>query len=216
MQALRAEKAYYKWVVLVLCFLTVFGGLGFCSTAKSIFLTPITNALGISRSAFSVNDSIRFLTSAVASFFFGSLVARFGTKKLMLAGFVCLMCSMFLNMGATQIWQFYIAGFFLGLGLSWLSTTMIGSIVVRWFPSKTGTLMGLIMGANGLGSAVATSLFSPLVYAEDDPFGYRKAYFWILMVLITITLLILLFYKDKGEFGVKPKVEKKKGTHLMI
>lgn len=216
MQTLRAEKAYYKWVVLVLCFLTVFGGLGFCSTAKSIFLTPITNALGISRSAFSVNDSIRFLTSAVASFFFGSLVARFGTKKLMLAGFVCLMCSMFLNMVATQIWQFYIAGFFLGLGLSWLSTTMIGSIVVRWFPSKTGTLMGLIMGANGLGSAVATSLFSPLVYAEDDPFGYRKAYFWILMALITITLLILLFYKDKGEFGVKPKVEKKKGTHLSI
>lgn len=72
----------------------VFIVLGFCSANKGYYLDAITNALDVERSLFSIGDSIRFITTAVVSMFFGILVNKFGTKKLILAGFVCLISCM--------------------------------------------------------------------------------------------------------------------------
>ena len=83
----------YKWVIVALCFLMIFIGLGFCSSNKSLYLSAITEALGIKRSAFSIGDSCRYVATAIINIFFGTLVNKFGMKKLIAAGFVCLIGS---------------------------------------------------------------------------------------------------------------------------
>ena len=57
------KKIKYKWVVVALSFLMVMICLGFCSSPKSLFIGPITKHLGISRGAFSIGDSIRFIVN---------------------------------------------------------------------------------------------------------------------------------------------------------
>ena len=60
----KKKKFDYKWVVIGSCFLMVMVTLGFCSSPKSYFIGPITEHLGIDRSAYSINDSLRHITSA--------------------------------------------------------------------------------------------------------------------------------------------------------
>ena len=112
-------KIDYKWVIAAVSFLMVFVSLGFCSSAKSIFLKRITEALAVKRSVFSISDSCRYVTTSIVNLFFGTLIAKFGARKLIAAGFLSLIISTVLYAVGTQIWTFYIGGVFLGLGFSW-------------------------------------------------------------------------------------------------
>ena len=125
LQAIK-RKPEYKWVIVALCFLMVFTCLGFCSSNKSLYLSVITEALGIKRSVFSFSDSCRYITTAVVNLFFGTLVSKYGTRKLIGVGFLCLIASCLLYAAGTHVVMFYIAGSLLGMGLSWTSTTMVG------------------------------------------------------------------------------------------
>jgi len=205
------KRLDYKWVIVGLCFLMVFTNLGFCSSNKSLYLSAITEALGIKRSVFSIADSCRFVTTAVINLFFGTLVAKFGTKKLIGAGFLCLIGSCILYAVGTNVIMFYLAGCLLGLGLSWTTTTMVGCIVGRWCKENKGTIMGAILCANGLGGALAAQIVSPIIYQEGNLFGYRTAYFLVAGILFAVGTLILIFYREvpKGQ-AVEPVQTKKK------
>lgn len=206
------KKAGYVWVVIGLSFLMVFVSLGFCSSNKSLYLAAITEALNIKRSLFSINDSIRYITTAVVNLFFGALVSKFGSKKLILAGFVCLMASCLCYAIAETVFVFYIGGFFLGLGLSWTTTTMAGCIVNQWCDAQhAGKITGAILAANGVGAAIATQILSPIIYEEGNPFGYRNAYLLTIGFLFVTALIIAIFYREKQkEGGDGPKVKKAK------
>ena len=166
MKHIKISPQRYRWVIVAASFLMVFVCLGFCSSSKSLYLAAITEALGIKRSLFSITDSCRYIATAVVNLFFGALCARFGCKRLIAAGFACLIASMLLYAYAPNIYLFYLGGVLLGLGLAWTTTTMVGSIVHRWCPAHAGKIMGLILAANGIGAAVATQIVTPVSYTH--------------------------------------------------
>jgi len=196
----KIKKIDYSWVIIGLCIMMIFTCLGFCSSNRSLYLSPITQALDIKRSIFSISDSVRFVTTAVINLFFGTLIARLGVKKLIGAGFLCLICSCLLNAVASNVLVFYLAGMFLGLGLSWTTTTMVGAIVNRWCTNNRGTVMGAVLASNGLGGALAAQIVTPIIY-NGEPFGYRKAYFLIAALLVTVGAVILIFMKEEPSGG---------------
>ena len=208
------KKLEYKWVVAAICFLMVFSALGLCSSNKSLYLGAITDALEIPRSAFSLNDTFRYVTQVIINMFFGALVNKFGTKKLMCAGFLCLVASSSIYAFATNIFVFYIGGVFLGLGLSWTTTTMVGFVVGKWFKEKKGTVMGAVLAANGVGAALSAQIVTPIIYKST--FGYRNAYLLSAFFGIVIFLIILLFYREKkdGERYQKKTVSGERGLML--
>lgn len=209
----KATCANYKWVIFALCFLLIFFGFGFCSTGKIIFLSPVTEALNIKRTVFSVSDTCRFVTAAIVNAFFGFFVARFGTKKLILCGITALLFSMLINAVATNVFMFYLAGVLLGIGISWTSTTMIGSIVRRWTKENVGKIMGVILAANGVGSAAAAQMLTPVIYSANNPFSYRKAYFIIAAILAVLLLLFIIFYKEADKTLLSEDKKDKKSHH---
>ena len=113
----QKTKLNYTWVIIGLSFLMIATSLGLCSSGRNLYLTAITEALDIPRSAFSVTDTLRFFTTTVVNLFFGKLVYRFGTKKLICAGFICLICFALINSFATGLFAFYIGSLFLGTGI---------------------------------------------------------------------------------------------------
>lgn len=213
---LRADAKSYKWIVATICFLILFIGLGFCSTAKTIFIEPITKAFGFPRSVFTINDSFRYITVTVVTLFFDILVRKLGTKKLLLIGIVCYIISSMIYALADSLPLFYIAGIFLGLGVSWCSTTMISVIINRWFDKNKGTVLGVIFASNALGSATAIYLTTPIIYSAGNPFGYRKAYLLITLFLIVLLVITAIFFKDKTVSNIaepsKKGVKRSSGT----
>lgn len=208
----NAKKLDYKWVIIALCFLMVFTCLGFCSSNKSLYIGAITDALGIKRGAFALNDSVRFITTAVINLFFGTLVSRFGTKKLICAGFLCLIASMLIYSFATSVPVFCIGGALLGIGLSWTTTTMVGCVVTKWSKENKGTVMGAILAANGLGGALAAQIVTPIIYDESTAFGYRTAYRLVAIILAVVAVVIFALFREnpKNHDGSKTEVPKKK------
>lgn len=209
---IKNKKFDYKWVIIVTCFIMEFVALGFCSSNKSLYLSAITEALDIKRSLFSVNDSVRYLTTAVVNLFFGTLIHKLGARKMVAIGFGALIASMQFYAHAESVFGFYVGGFLLGLGLALCTTTMIGSIIRRWVKENTGTILGFVLAANGLGGALAAQIVTPIIYEEGNPFGYRNAYNLVTVILVSTGILAVVFLRNqpKGDTSAAPVRHKKK------
>ena len=204
------KKFDYNIVILILCFMSVLFGLGLWGT-KSYFIKPISDALNITRAAYSLVDTMRYLFSATVSIFFGYLVSKFPTKLLLLIGFFSMALRALIFSFSNNIYLFYLGGAFLGIGVGLSSTTMVGYIVGLSCSKNRGTIMGLVLAANGIGSAIAIQIVSPLINAST--FGYRNAYQVMACIFVAMFILLLIFYREphKPE-GYTHKKKKARGT----
>ncbi|MBE7041160.1 MAG: OFA family MFS transporter [Ruminococcaceae bacterium] len=210
--SIREKRKFdYAWIMIGLCFMMILTSLGFCSSGRTLYLTAITGALGIPRGAFALNDTFRYVTTTIINMYFGKLVYRFGMKKLICAGFLCLIAFALLNTVATTVYTFYFASILLGLGLSWTGTTMVSSIVHRWCTSNKGTITGAVLAANGVGGAIAVQILSPIIFQEGNPFGYRTSYMVVSCVLLVALALVLILFREKpkGQENVSGEIPKK-------
>ena len=210
MQEVKQKKFDYNVVIIVLCFMSVLLGLGMWGT-KSYFIKPITEALGITRTAYSFNDTVRYIVSAIVSMSFGFLIKKFSTKLLLLVGFLCMTASSLIYSFSNTIFPFYIGGALLGVGLGLSSTTMVGYIVGLTVKKNRGTVMGIILAANGIGGAIAVQIVSPII--ASDVFGYRIAYRVMACIFVAMFIILLIFYREphKPE-GNYVKTKKARGT----
>ena len=211
--SLFKRKLDYSWVIIALCFTMICATLGFCSSGRTMYLTAITDALSISRSAFSLSNTFRFLATTIVNLFFGKLVARYGTKKLICAGFLCLIAFALLSSVTETLLGFYVAGVLLGVGLSWTGTTMVSAVINKWCTSNKATLTGAVLAANGVGGAIAVQIISPIIFEEGNPFGYQASYRLVAVILAAVLLLIVLFYRNPAsEPDEQTEAPKKKNT----
>ncbi len=206
----QKKKFSYHWIIFAIGFLMVFVALGFNSSIKSNYLKAITDQLDLKRSVFSLGDSIRFVSTAVLNIFFGALVARFGARKLVGAGFFSLMAYCLISACGTTYWHFYVASAFLGCGLAWTTTTIVGVIVEKWFTNGKGTIMGIILAANGLGGAAAEFIITPIIFGGKEPlavedYRWRLAYVITAIILLVVGFLaVTLIRNTPEEKGIEP------------
>ena len=201
----------YKWVVIGVCFLTVMITLGFCSSPGSLYLDVVPEKIGVTRTAFSLANTFRFVANAIINLFFGFLVHKFGTKKLMCAGILCLTGAMVINATANTIYMFYLGGVLLGIGFSWTGTTMMGCVINKWCKENRGTIMGAVLAANGIGGAIAVSWLGTVI--EKGGFHYKNAYFIAGAAALVAGVFILIFMREQPKNYQKdlPVHTKKKG-----
>ena len=181
-------------MIVAVSFLIVFVGLGFCSTPRKMFSVPVKNALGISNSMYALNDTFRYIVSATVNLFFATLVARFGAKKLICAGIAALVAATLCFAYAPNVYVLWLGGALLGLGFSWTTTTMVGSVINRWCKKNTGTIMGLVLAANGVGAALAAQVFEPFIANGER--GYRGAYLLTIGILASLFVIVVLFFRN--------------------
>ncbi len=212
---LKKSRFDYKWVTLIVCFFMEFLCLGFCSSNIGLFTVPITDALHIDRLTYSYAVSIRYAVQVLVALAFGTLVSRFGIKKMVFAGLLAMTGATVLRMAGTNVLHFYIAGGLHGFGIVFVGSTMAGTIVRRWFKEDIGKYTGLVMSANGIGGAIAAQIISPIIN-NGETFGYRKAYLLMALINVAISVFILLLLKDNPSDGPvipgKQKKKPKKGT----
>jgi MFS family permease len=198
-----------KTLTVVLCIMMVMVTLGFASSTKTLFPDEIAKELGVSRSAVVIGESVRYATTAIVNIFFGLLIAKFGEKKLISAGFLSLITAVLLYSFATNLAMIYLGGMFLGIGFSWTTTAMVGRVVDLWYSENKGTIMGLVLASNGVGGAIAIQLVGSLI----DPTvtgSYRKAYLLIAAVLAAAAVIMLIFFRNKPRDAETADTIKKK------
>lgn len=196
---MNKKRIDYKWVILLGCFLMVFVCLGISSGTKSLYLAPITQALGISRSVYSLNDSVRHISTAIVNLFFGTLIYKFGVKKMIAVGFILQLASILTYAYATNIVMLCVAGGLLGCGFVFTSATMVSVVIRRWCSTDLGKYTSIILAANGLGAAVGSPIINPLINRPGDPFAYRQAYLLTAGIMLATGVIVLLLMREKPE-----------------
>ena len=200
----------YKWVILAVCFMMEFVCLGFCSSNPGLYTSAVTKALNIPRSLYSIGTSIRYIVQVVVAFFFGTLIHRFGHKKLVALGLFSLCTSMLVRCYAANIVHHYIGCALWGLGIVFSGGTMASAIVRQWFRKDIGKYTGIVMSANGIGGAIASQIISPIIN-NGEIFGYRKAYLLSVVISFCITIVVLILLRNNpAPDVVTAKDEKKK------
>ena len=208
---MEKKRFDYSWVVIATSFVVVMFTLGFANGTKGLFLGPVSEALGVQRSVYSFTESIRFITTAIANVFFGTLVAKFGPKKLIGAGCLALAGAMFIYSASTSIFVTYIGGFLLGIGFGWTGTSMVGILINRWATKNKGTLMGLVMASSGLGNALAVQVISPIIEMDKENQSYRIAYLVSGIIIVVIFFLAVFLIKDAPKgLDISGETHKKK------
>lgn len=210
----------YHWIIFAIGFLMIFTGLGFGSSTRLAYKSGITDDLtgGLNNIfLYGFSDSFRYVTTAILNLFFGALVAKLGARKLVGFGFSALFLSCVVCSFATEYWHLYIGATLLGIGFAWTTTTVVGHIVEKWFTNGKGTVMGVILAANGLGGAVSETIINPMCN-EAGNLGWRAAYRITAVLFFVIgALAIALIRNNPSDVGLEPlgkdaAVKKKRGA----
>lgn len=194
---LKKERDY-KWVILIICFLMEFLCLGFCSSNHGLYTKAVTEALDIKRSLYSISISIRYIVQTIVALSFGTLVNRFGIKKIVFVGLVSLTTSVLCRAFATELLFIYIGGALWGVGMIFVGNTMAGTIARRWFHQDIGKYTGIVMSANGIGGAVAAQIITPIIN-NGETFGYRKAYLLSAVIAFFISIVVMVFLRESPK-----------------
>ena len=198
----KPRRFEYKWVIFAVCFLMVFICLGFCSSTKSLYLDVITKEMNIPRTQFAFNDSARFISSALVNLFFGTLIYKYGVRKLTAFGFIMLIASMLTYAFAPNVLVFCLGGALLGIGLTFTTTTMASSVIRRWFHKDIGRYTGIVLAANGVGGAVATNILLPIIDSERKVFGhtgYKVSYLLVAGILLTLGIIVVVLLRERPK-----------------
>jgi predicted MFS family arabinose efflux permease len=165
--------------------------------ASGLFMEPLMREFGWSRTLLSSGPSIATTTTAILSPFFGVLIDRYGSRRLVLPGLVVTMLSVAAfsrTNGSPVQWMLLWAVF--GIAAVTIKSTAWTAAVLGVFDRSRGLALGLTLS----GTAVAQAAVPPLGNWLIEAFGWRGAYIWLAFGWGGATLLLcLLFFFDARD-----------------
>ena len=172
-------------------------GSGISIWGASVFVLPMTEELGWSRTEFFAAFAVRAVVVGVTAPVVGPwLDTRHGPRLMAIGGAFVLAGSMALLTYTEHLWQFLLLYGVLG-GLAELGGGFVILITVlpKWFVAKRGRALGIATMGVGLGALIFPSAVSAVVDAE----GWRSAWVWLGAATGTVWLLLALLVRTRPE-----------------
>ena len=154
---MRTAKFFYGWVIVGTGFVVTCIGMG-AMLSLSIFLQPMSEAMGWSRTGVSTAALLNWLAMGVGSFLWGALSDRFGTRTVVLCGGVLLGLGLMTASQAATLGQFQVLfGVIVGVAAGSFYTP-ITATTTRWFTAHRSLAVALVSAGIGLGSSTVGPL----------------------------------------------------------
>jgi MFS family permease len=201
MQTLKSGKFFYGWIVVAVTAVTLFVSAGLRS-APGVFILPLEQDMGWSRSAISFAVSIGLITLGIAGPLSGWLMDRFGPKRVALVGLMLVVAAMVASYGITELWQLNLLwGMISGLGTGMVGGVLGPAVANRWFVARRGLVIGIFGASLSAGQLV----FVPALMAVVLTVGWRWSSVALgLMALVAIIPVLLFLRDDPADMGLAP------------
>jgi MFS family permease len=158
----------------------------------AVFLLPVQNGLGVSRSEITLTYSVYMLTYGLSGPVAGQLVDRLGARVAYAFGLLCLGAGYVLAGFATELWHYLLAvGLLGGLGAAALGMIVASALLSRWFSTRIGSIMSLPYAAIGAGMLVLPPLTQVLLSIYDWRVTHQLIGAGVLLALPLVMLLPL-------------------------
>ncbi|WP_395024198.1 MFS transporter [Comamonas odontotermitis] len=154
---------YFGWVIVaastILTLLTVGMRMGI-----GPFMLPMSEDLGFSRSLLSSIVAVGMLCYGLGMPAAGWLVARKGTRTVLLTGTAIVVLACLWTVNARTPWSFFWAyGVALSLGLAFTSPVAVTPMISRWFTRQRGMALFFLSTGSMAGIAVMTPVFTTTI-----------------------------------------------------
>jgi len=150
-------KVFYGWIIVGLGIVVTCIGVG-AMLMLSVFLQPMSDAMGWSRTGISTAALLNWLCMGVGSFLWGALSDRWGTRAVLLCGGVLLGVGLMTASQAATLGQFQILfGVIVGLAAGSFFTPLTAT-TTRWFTQHRSLAVALVSAGLGLGASTVGPL----------------------------------------------------------
>ncbi|MEN9499625.1 MAG: major facilitator family transporter, partial [Pseudomonadota bacterium] len=153
---MAAQPTRHAWLMLAGGFIafTISASL---MHAYSVFLLAFIAEFHWSRGESSIAYSVGQVVGGVSSPLAGSMVDRFGTRRMVLLGGCLLAVGLLGSAFATSLWQVvFLYGVVMTLGANCISMVVFAPLISRLFVARRGMAMSILQSANGFGRAIST------------------------------------------------------------
>lgn len=198
----RRPRVYYGWIIVA-----VVGLGGFTQSAEtfpvlSVFLKPITEEFGWSRTIFAGSTTIGTLLGAVVAIGMGRIIDRFGARWSLAISFAGLGTTLVLMAFVTTLWHFYalqILSRALAMGV--IAFAMV-VIIPKWFVAKRGRAVAI----GGLGTKLGNTVTPLYVQLLVGLWGWRAASAATGIVVWVVSLLpaAIFLRRQPEDMGLLP------------
>jgi len=173
---------------------------GFINFSFTAFFQPIAGDFGWSWAQVSFAASLRGLETGILAPVVGSLIYRWGPRKLVFAGATIIGLGLLLLSRINSLAAFYGAFILIAMGISTCVGVVPISTVGNWFQRKVTLATGILVSGTAMGG-----LMVPLATRLIDIFEWRTAVVILGFGAWGILLPLSLFFRHKPEqYGYLP------------
>ena len=196
------SKLYYGWVIVAVVALANFSRSAESFPVLGVFLIPMTEEFGWSRSVFSGAMSIGTLLGGFIAVGTGPLIDRFGPRWTVVIGTFVIGGTLILLAFIDNLWQFYfleIVGRMVTMGIVGLAVSVI---IPKWFVRKRGRAVAL----SGMGFRIGNTV-TPLYVQWLVTMGNWRIAAAVAGIIMWVTSLIpsaLFLRRSPEDMGLLP------------
>ena len=190
----QRHTIFYGWWVVAAGFfiLLLTGGtvfLGFTAV-----LEPLANEFSWSYAQISLAASLRGLEMGLLAPLVGLVVDRWGTRRLIFGGTICIGLGLILLSRVNSLSMFYGVFILVAIGMSTLTGTVILTAVVNWFRKKVAMATGIVVSGFAVGGVLV-----PVVAMLIDKYEWRMAMIILGLSIWVIALPLSFLVRHKPE-----------------
>jgi MFS family permease len=192
---MRMARFHYAWVVVAVTFLSLLVASS-VRAAPGVLITPLEKEFGWDRAVISAAIAVSILTFGLGGPISGTLVNRFGPRKVILFGCLSIAAGLLAFLQLQDLWQFFLFwGIVVGIGTGAVGNVLGATIAHRWFR----THRGLVIGAFGAATSTGQLLFIPAMAALTDNAGWRSAIVLLAGACLLVLIPVAIFMRDRPE-----------------
>lgn len=195
------RRVHYGWVVVACAGMAVLLAAG-VRAAPGVFLLPIEEDLGLSRSTVSLAVSLGLILYGLAAPVSGKLIDRYGPRLVATVGMLVIGAGMglsALSANALQLNLFF--GVLSGIGTGLIGSVLGATLANRWFVKRRGLVIGIFGAAVSAGQLIFLPVLASLTVTQ----GWRTTSTQIAVVVALAAIPVLFLVRnDPAAMGIGP------------
>ena len=207
----RILPFYYGWVVVGASGTAVFARMAPAITTLTVFIYPMSQELGWSRTLIAGAVSAGALASMALSPAVGWAIDRFGARPVLVAGVLTVGAAMTSLAWATIPATFYLAYAAGRVVFHTAAPNGAGTVTSRWFIRMRGRAIGVVYLIGAIGGVVFTMSAAVII----DNYGVAAAWISVGVIVLAVALLpnLLLVAERPEQLGLRPDGDDEAHSH---